>query len=153
MIMGVVDSVRNIRGETGIPPHVRISAVIKAQEARPLLEEYGYYIKELAKVEDLTFTDGEAPEQAAIGLYKGVEVFVPLKGVIDIGKELARVAKEVSKAEEDMNRIQNKLNNRSFREKAPEEVIEKNEAQYRDLHERREKLLVSKKVLEGLSGR
>ena len=153
MIMGIVDTVRNIRGETYIQPHVKVAAVIRAGEMRPLLEEYGTYIKDLAKVEDLSFTDGDAPEQAAIGLYKGVEVFVPLKGVIDTAKELARIGKELAKIEDDMGKLYNKLNNRSFREKAPEEVFAKNEAQYGVLQEKREKLLVSKGVLEGLSGR
>jgi valyl-tRNA synthetase len=152
MVMGVIDSVRNIRGETGIAPNIKVAAVIRAGGMRPLLEEYGYYIKELAKIEDLSFTDGHAPDQAAIGLYKGVEVFVPLKGVIDVSKELGRIGKELMKTEGEMERLFNKLNNQSFRQKAPEEVIAKNEAQYRDFLEKREKLLVSKKVLEGLSG-
>ena len=152
MIMGVIDSVRNIRGETGIAPNVKVTAVIRAGESRPLLEEYGYYIKELAKIESLSFTDGEAPGQAAIGLYKGAEVFVPLTGVIDVSKELGRIVKELSKTEQDMERLFNKLNNQSFRAKAPEEVIAKSEAQYEDLKGKREKLLVSRKVMEGLSG-
>jgi valyl-tRNA synthetase len=152
MIMGVIDSVRNIRGETGIAPNVKVSAVIKAGAMRPLLEEYGYYIRELAKIEDLSFTDGDAPGQAAIGLYKGVEVFVPLKGVIDVSRELGRIGKELMKAEGEMEKLFNKLNNQSFRQKAPEEVIAKNETQYRDFQEKREKLLVSKKILEELSG-
>ncbi|HEY3277330.1 MAG TPA: valine--tRNA ligase [Syntrophorhabdaceae bacterium] len=152
MLMGIVDSIRNIRGETGIAPHVKIAAIIKAHEYRPLLEQYGYYIKELAKIEDLSFTEGDAPDQAAIGLYKGVEVFVPLKGVIDIDKELGRIRKELSKMETDMERLFNKLNNESFRQKAPEDVIVKSEGQYKELEEKREKLLVSKKVLEGLAG-
>ncbi len=151
MIMGVVDTVRNIRGETGIPPHVKVSAIIKAHEFRPLFEEYGYYVKELAKIENLSFTDADQPGQAAIGIYKGVEVFVPLKGVIDVSKELARIGKELAKAEDDMQKIQNKLNNQAFRAKAPEEVIAKNEIQYRSLEAKKEKLMVSKKVLEGLA--
>jgi len=152
MVMGVIDAVRNIRGETGIAPNVKVSAVIRAGGMRPLLEEYGYYVKELAKIEDLGFTEGDAPDQAAIGLFKGVEVFVPLKGVIDVAKELGRIGKELAKTEGEMEKLFNKLNNQSFREKAPEEVIAKNEAQYSAYQEKREKLLVSRKVLEGLSG-
>ncbi|MBA4418081.1 MAG: valine--tRNA ligase [Syntrophus sp. (in: bacteria)] len=152
MIMGVVDVVRNIRGETGIPPHVRAPVVIKTSEYSSLLEEYGFYIKELAKIDDLSFTDQAAPDQAAIGLYKGIEVFLPMKGVIDVSKELGRVGKELTKIDGDMERIFAKLNNKAFREKAPEDVIEKNETQCRDLQEKREKLLASRRMLEGLSG-
>jgi valyl-tRNA synthetase len=152
MIMGIVDVVRNIRGETGIPPHVRIPVVIRTNEYQPLLNEYGFYIKELAKIDDLTFTDRTAPDQAAIGLYKDIEVFVPMKDVIDVSKELGRIGKELTKIDVDMEHIYAKLNNKSFREKAPGEVIEKNEAQCRTLQEKREKLLANKRMLEGLSG-
>jgi valyl-tRNA synthetase len=152
MIMGVVDVVRNIRGETGIPPHVKVPVVIRTNEHRALLEEYGFYIKELAKIEDLAFTDQDAPGQSAIGLFGGVEVFVPMKGVIDVSKELGRVEKELARTEQDMERISSKLNNSSFREKAPEEVIAKNEAQQKELQAKKEKLLVSRKMLESLSG-
>jgi valyl-tRNA synthetase len=51
-----------------------------------------------------------------------------------------------------MERLLNKFKNRAFREKAPPEVIAKSEANYGDLREKREKLLMSKKVLETLSG-
>ena len=77
---------------------------------------------------------------------------MPLKGVIDVSKELGRIGKELMKTEGEMEKLFNKLNNQSFRQKAPEEVIAKNEAQYRDFQEKREKLVVSRKVLEGLSG-
>jgi valyl-tRNA synthetase len=152
MLMGVIDSVRNIRGETGIAPHVKVTAVIRTSQHRPLLEAYGYYIKELARIEELSFTEGDAPEQAAIALYKGVEVFIPLKGVIDISMELGRIGKELVKIEGEMEKIRNKLNNEAFRSKAPEEVIAKNEAQYKNLGEKGEKLKMSRKVLEGLAG-
>ena len=77
---------------------------------------------------------------------------MPLKGVIDISKELGRIGKELVKIEGEMEKIFNKLNNESFREKAPEDVIVKNETQYRTLQEKREKLQVSKRVLDGLAG-
>jgi valyl-tRNA synthetase len=152
MIMGVIDTIRNIRGETGIAPHVRIEAILRANGQRELLEEYAYYVKELAKVERLIFTEGKTPEQTAIGIYKGVEIFVPVKGIIDVATELARIQKELTKIDEEMERVFNKLNNRSFREKAPAEVIAKNEAVYEDLKGKRDKLIASRKIFESLSG-
>ena len=152
MIMGVIDVVRNIRGETGIAPNVRIKVIVRANGYQSLLQEYEFYIKELARIEHLVFTGDNAPEQSAIGIYKGVEVFVPIKGMIDVSKELGRIEKELPKIEEEMERLSNKLNNIAFREKAPPGVIAKSEANYGDLREKREKLLVSKNVLETLSG-
>jgi valyl-tRNA synthetase len=152
LVMGVVDVVRNIRGETGIGPNVRVEAMVRADGRRLLLQEYEYYIKELAKIEHLTFVDGRPPEQSAVGVYEGIEVFVPLKDLIDVSRELGRIQKELQKIEDDGERLTRKLSNPSFREKAPAEVIEKNEKTYAELQKKREKLLSSKGLLENLSG-
>jgi len=154
MIMGIIDVIRNIRGETGIAPNVKVEAIIRANGNRGLLEEYGYYIKELAKVGELVFITGEeAPDKSAVGIYKGVEIFVLIKDLIDAPKELARIDKELAKIEEEMGRVFNKLNNTSFREKAPPDVIKKNELNYNVLLEKKDKLTESRKVLEGIAGK
>jgi valyl-tRNA synthetase len=147
-IMGVIDVIRNIRGETGIAPHVKLETIIRAGGQESLLKSYEYYIKELAKVENIFFVDGAAPEHAAVGVYKEIEVFVPLKNVIDVTKELSRIEKEIGKIDEESEKISRKLSNESFREKAPAEVIAKNEAVFAELKAKREKLEASKKVLE-----
>jgi valyl-tRNA synthetase len=151
LLMGVVDVVRNIRGETGIGPNVRVEVVMRTNSNRSLLEEYGYYIKELAKIEHISFVDGEAPGQSAVGVHGEVEIFVPLKDLIDISKELSRIDKELKKIEDDCTKLMQKLNNPSFREKAPQEVIEKNMTSYEEFQGKREKLLASKQLLENLS--
>jgi len=50
-IMGVIDVVRNIRGETGIAPNVKIGVVIRANGRQSLLRTYEYYMKDLARIE------------------------------------------------------------------------------------------------------
>jgi valyl-tRNA synthetase len=85
-------------------------------------------------------------------VYKGIEVFVPIKDLIDTSVELGRIKKELVKIEEEIERLFNKLNNRLFIEKAPPEVVKKNESNYSELQEKKEKLIASKKVLEKLSG-
>jgi len=150
MVMGIIDVIRNIRGETGIAPNIKVDAMLLARDNFNLLEEYSYYIKELAKVGELVFID-KAPEKSAVGIFKGVEIFVPLKNLIDAPRELARIDKELSKIEEEMGRVFNKINNDSFREKAPAEVIRKNEINYGALLEKKEKLEGSRKMLEGLT--
>jgi len=151
-IMGVVDVVRNIRGETGIAPNVKIGVVIRANGQQQLLKAYEFYMKELARIKDILFLDGNAPEHSAVGVYKGIEVFVPIEGLIDVQKELGRIEKELVKIHEDSEKISAKLNNPAFREKAPPEVIAKNEASFNELQEKREKLAASKKMLESITG-
>lgn len=152
MVMGIVDVIRNIRGETGIAPNVRVNAAIRANGHREILEKYELYIKDLSRVENLRFIAEDTPEKSAIGIYKGIEVFVPIAGIIDIPKELARIEKEMAKTETDIEKLVKKLNNPSFREKAPEEVLKKNEDKHSAFVEKREKLQASRQVLQKLSG-
>jgi len=79
-------------------------------------------------------------------------VFVPIEGLIDVQKELGRIDKELVKIHEDGEKISAKLNNSAFREKAPPEVIAKNEANFNELQEKREKLIASRKMLESITG-
>lgn len=151
-IMGVIDVVRNIRGETGIAPNVKIGVVIRANSHQSLLKAYEFYMKDLARIENILFIDGNAPEHSAVGVYKSIEVFVPIRDLIDVQKELGRIEKELIKIHEDSEKISSKLNNPAFMEKAPPEVIAKNEANFNELHEKREKLMASKKMLENITG-
>ncbi|MDD5008730.1 MAG: valine--tRNA ligase [Syntrophorhabdaceae bacterium] len=151
-IMGVIDVIRNIRGETGIAPNVKIGVVIRANGHQSLLEAYEFYMKDLARIGNILFIDGDAPEHSAVGVHKGIEVFVPIHGLIDVQKELGRIEKELLKIHEESERISGKLNNPAFREKAPPEVIAKNEASFNELQEKRGKLMASRKMLESITG-
>jgi valyl-tRNA synthetase len=150
LIMGVVDQVRNIRGEMGFPPTTRVEVQIKARGHRELLETYEHYVKELAKISEVGYITDETPDRAAIGIYKDVEVFVLMKDMEIVRKEQTRVEKELAKVNEDIDRVFKKVNNRSFREKAPAAILAKEEANFEELKAKKEKLLASRTMLEGI---
>jgi valyl-tRNA synthetase len=150
MIMGIIDAVRNIRGEMGFAPRERIEVQIRADGHRGLIDDYVYYIKELARVSDLGYVTGEAPKRAALGIFKDVEVFVPIRDAAIILREKARVEKELGRITGEIDRAFNKINNRTFREKAPEAILLKEEATFEHLRTKRDKLLASKGMLEEL---
>jgi valyl-tRNA synthetase len=52
-----------------------------------------------------------------------LEIRVPMAGVIDIDQELVRLDKEISKHESELARLEGKLNNQAFVERAPAEVV------------------------------
>ncbi len=152
VIFGVIDAIRNIRGEMAVAPNQRVDVLIRAERERALIEEYAYFIKELAKIEKMAFTETK-PERSAIGIYKDVEIFVPITDTEVIHRELARIEKELTKIQGEVTRIGKKLQNRDFREKAPEEVIRKEEAAHGELLSRQEKLIGNRTRLEGILGR
>lgn len=57
------------------------------------------------------------------GVVNGVEIYLPLKGLIDVEKETARLNKELEKLEKEIKRLAGKLGNEGFLKKAPEQVV------------------------------
>ncbi len=91
-----------------------------------LIENLAEQIASLAGVATLT-VDAEAdkPEHAATAVAAGVELFVPLEGLVDFEAERARVDKELGKARADLGKLEKKLANEGFLAKAAPEIIEK----------------------------
>jgi valyl-tRNA synthetase len=77
----------------------------------------------------------------------GVEIFVPLEGLIDFEKERARLTQRIEKAEKGMESVSAKLANRNFVERARPEVIEQERGREQELRGEVEKL---KSALRGL---
>ncbi len=150
MVAGIIDTVRNMRGEMGFPPGAKVEVLLRTDNHRPLIDAYGYYIRELTRASGLSYVAGEAPKRAALSICRDVEVFIPIRDAEVINRERARVEKELGRMAGEIDRAFNKINNRAFREKAPEAVLAKEEATFEELRLRREKLLASKGMLEEL---
>jgi valyl-tRNA synthetase len=143
-IMGVITGIRNIRGEMGIPPLTMVDIILIAEDegtAEALKEHLGF-VKDLARVKEARImVQGERPRAAATALADGVEVFVPLEGVIkDPKKEQQRLNKELTKLLSDLERTQRKLANDSFLEKAPPEKVQKERDKLQEFTILKEKL-------------
>ncbi|MEW5953820.1 MAG: valine--tRNA ligase [Bacillota bacterium] len=136
LIMEVTRGVRQIRGEMNVPPGKVATVLLVApeEETRAVLEEGLSYLQNLSFGEATVHAGlREKPGQAAVAVARGVEVYVPLKGLIDIDKETARLAKELAAAEKDLSRVLKKLGSSDFLDKAPPAVVEKEQAKQAEL--------------------
>lgn len=136
VLIEVITAVRRIRGEMNVPPSKKAEVLLVATEEsfRSILERNIAYIQGSANAEVKVFAElKEAPDQAASAVTRGVEIFVPLKGLIDLDKEIARLNKELKAIQTDLARVQGKLNNQGFLAKAPAEVIEKEKDKEQEL--------------------
>jgi len=143
IIKAVVYHIRNIRGEMHIPPSQKIEAILFCEDVKTtgLLENYQNYLISLALLKNLTFsTSREKPHAAATAIVKGVEIFIPLEGLIDFGEEEKRLKKEIFKVEKEMAFVQKKLTNEDFLSKAPKEVVEKEKEAHQVLLGKKKKL-------------
>jgi valyl-tRNA synthetase len=135
MIMEVTKSIRQIRGEMNVPPGRRADVLLTAPDnTRAIIEKNMEYIQYLSNASLKIYAVLDiVPEQAAHAITKGVEVFVPLKGLIDVDKEVARQEKELSLVEKDLGRVRGKLGNPGFLDKAPADVVVKERAKEEEL--------------------
>jgi valyl-tRNA synthetase len=74
---------------------------------------------------------------------------LPLKGVIDLAAERARLAKEMQKADADIARVDAKLGNANFVARAPEEVVEEEKEKREEALGRKEKIAEALERLKG----
>ena len=74
---------------------------------------------------------------------------MPLKGVIDLVAERARLDKEMAKCDADIARVEQKLGNADFLKRAPEEVVEGEREKRAEAQARKAKIAEALKRLEG----
>jgi valyl-tRNA synthetase len=143
-VIAVVEGIRNIRGESNLPPLQRIRAVVQTDDAalRPALERHRSDMESLAGLSEMTVQPtGAPPPSSASWVGQGVSVYVPLAGLLDLDEERARLRKEIARVESDLAALRRKLDNPSFVARAPADVVEKDRARVTELEARRAKLL------------
>jgi valyl-tRNA synthetase len=148
--MDVVTALRNIRSEMNIEPGKDINAVIKPKTKKEsdILKQTESYIKRLTKTKDISIdTHAKKPENSVSALVGKIEIFVPLAGLIDLGKEKARLKKEIENAGNEIKRITATLENKNFVDRAPKEIVQKEKDKIVLLEEKIEKLNLHLKAL------
>lgn len=129
LVREIVRGVRNIRKERGVEPARWIEAIIVAGEKHAALEGVRAVIARLARIapERLTIVPevAQRPTQAATFVTGGVEVFLPLAGMVDLAAERARLQQELQRAEAEIARRQAKLANEHFVSRAPAAVVQR----------------------------
>jgi valyl-tRNA synthetase len=136
-LQNVVTTLRNMRSEVGIKPSLEISLVVKdvADKDREYLVQIEGFIKALARVASIEFNDN--PPTSLSQIVEGLELNIPLEGLVDIEAEKARLDKELDKLKGEVARVQKKLSNERFVSNAPEAVVaaEKGKlAKYQELY-------------------
>jgi valyl-tRNA synthetase len=142
-VIELITAVRSIRAEMNITAAIPLVLAGASAETKARAERWAEFIKRLARVSEIS--SAAAPPQGSVQLVvRGEVAALPLKGVIDLAAERARLDKEMQKAEADIARVDAKLGNANFVARAPEEVVE-------DEKEKREEAIGRKtKIAEAL---
>jgi valyl-tRNA synthetase len=139
-IMEAIKAIRNMRAEVNVPPGKKSEVILQvaAPELMKVIGQYEQYFKSLAAAENVVLLSRSAdkPENAMTAVVSGIEIYLPLKGLIDIDKETGRLNKELVVLDKEIARIVSKLSNEGFIAKAPPEVIEKERAKELEYREK-----------------
>jgi len=142
-IKGLISEVRNIRGEMNVAPSKNVEICLRVSESlnRALIEKHQQNILILAKGSRITLLKGKKnPPSSASGVFEGIEIFIPLKGIIQFEEEEKRLDKELVRLRKDWTQIEKKLANEDFLQKAPQDVVGKEKEKLSSLEQKIEKL-------------
>ncbi len=152
LLVEMIRSVRNIRAEVNTPMSKKIKMLVKAKDETVLkaVEENRSYIERFCNPDELTMgVDIEVPEKAMTAVVTGLEIILPLEGLINIDEEIARLNKELDRLNKEVDRVQKKLGNEGFMKKAPESVVAEERAKEKDYLEKRDTVEARIKELRG----
>ena len=128
-VQALISSLRNIRGEMNIDPQRRLPVLLQGGDPsdRDRTATFSSLLIELGRLDSIQFTNGDAVPESATALVGSLTVLVPLGAVIDRNAELARLTREITRLRKDLQRAEDKLANRSFVDKAPAEIVAREE--------------------------
>ncbi|GAA0456793.1 valine--tRNA ligase [Alkalibacillus silvisoli] len=146
-LVSIIRSVRNVRAEVDTPMSKEIKIMIKANDDYVVseLNKNETYLNRFCNPEELIVgTDVEAPEQSKSAVVTGAEIFFPLEGLIDLDDEINRLKEELKKWNSEVERVQKKLANDNFVNKAKEAVVQEERDKEKDYLEKHR--LVEKRI-------
>jgi len=141
-LMELVRKVRAIRADLGIPT-AKVDIVLACDDERipKLVEENLWWLRFVGRINEVSFIRfGETVPQAVSELVNSAEVFVPLSGIVDISKLKERWQKRLNELTKELERVQVRLSNPQFVERAPAEIVEAERQRLAELTQQKEAL-------------
>jgi valyl-tRNA synthetase len=125
--MNIVKSIRNIKAEMDVKPSKKINAffIPKDKKIEAYINNVERQLENLVNLEKIEIIQSkdQIQEEVASSVIDGLQIFLPLSGLIDFEKEIERLEKEKDRLNSEIKRAEGKLKNKSFVDKAPERVV------------------------------
>lgn len=144
LVMDAIRAIRNARAEYGVQPGRRIDAYISAGEKYDLFSSQREALTELARLEPNSLRIARSltdkPERALTLVVSGIEIYLPLAGMVDLDSEVRRLQRELEHVENGIANSRKLLSNEGFTAKAPAEVVQKERDKLMGLQQQADKL-------------
>ena len=131
LVFETIKSVRNVRQSFNIPMSVKFDVEFRAEKTeKPVFEAIETLIQRLAKVENITYGEENAPtpKKSATAVVSASKIIIPLENLIDFNAEIARQKKKLDKLVNEKNSLVGRMKNEKFVQNAPKELIEQTNA-------------------------
>ena len=128
-IMDIINSIRKTRSDLNIHPKMQIDVYFLSDEKsyEIMIKENSFIIENLAKVNKIFWNDKSYKIKDCITItLKDLKALIPIKKIIDVDQEYIRLEKNLSQLKLHLHKVEEKLNNKNFIEKAPSNVIKEN---------------------------
>lgn len=138
----LVRQIRAVRSENGVEPSKFVMATIAAGDKAGFYESQRSVLAFLARLDEAQLTiaaEAAAPDNALTVALGDVTCYLPLAGLVDLGKERERLAKEIAGLTQQIERV-DKLLASPFAQKAPDAVVQKERDKLAELHAAQQEL-------------
>jgi valyl-tRNA synthetase len=148
-VFDIISTIRSLRNEMNIAASAKPDLVILTNESlnENRITDHRDAILRLARLNDIRF-EQDMPPQSAQAVVSGVEIAIPLAGVLDFDAEKKRLSDALKATEIEVKKLESKLNNPGFVNKAPADVVEENKRRLDAEIEQRNKLDTAIKRLQ-----
>jgi len=150
LLKGVISSVRTIRAQMNVPPNKYADMVVHCNpKQKSILNSYSKIICSLARIDKITTSGGgNKPLNSATSVVDGMEIFIPLEGLIDFDLERNRLQKRIDEIESHLEVLSQKLNNKDFLNRAPENVVKREKEKREEMSEELNKMLSNLEMIQ-----
>ena len=136
LVFETIKSLRNVRQSFNISTSLKVDIEIRAEKSeKPVFEEIESYIRRLAKVENITYADVDAPipTKTATAVVSASKIVLNLENLIDFNEEIKRQEKKLAKLTGEKKSLEGRINNPKFVANAPQELIEQTKARIEEI--------------------
>lgn len=136
LVFETITSLRNVRQSFNIAMSLNFDIEIHApKEEKMVFEAIESYIKRMAKVENISYADVDAPiaDKSATAVVSASKIAIPLENLIDFKEEIARQEKKLAKLQNERKSLEGRINNPKFVVNAPAELIEQTKSRIEEI--------------------
>ena len=150
VLKNIITNIRSVRSRMNVSPAKYSDLVIQCKEEEQIfISDYSSLLKALARIENISMgIDLEKPKQSATIISDGMELYIPLGGLVNLDEEKARMGKRTAHINKLLSSINAKLSNDNFLKRAPESVIAKERSNQEKLNQELEKITKNLEMIQ-----